>query len=297
MKNILYYIFGLFIIASCTPNQDENGDLLKGVDYDTTTNTGSSNGGSTVNKLLKKATVDYDGDVTLYTYLYDTKKRLTSITTDNNSIKINITYQSSGNISKIVRTDNSSGQIETEEIVPTYTNNQITKLNVVHTESSGSIKSVANLTYASNGWPSAVNEDIYSEDNTKVVANFVSNFSYTGNNISKWHFKSSFKVGLPVPVFDFLQEMELTVNLSDYDSKINPYNLLPKDYLISTIHAEADVSSITGFAKNNSKKANVVFVLSGTPFADNQTMSYTYDKDGYPTSVSSTDILTKFEYQ
>jgi len=297
MKNILFYItivFGIFTLSSCEPSQDTDGDFLNGVTYD---NTGTGGTGTTPAKLLKKVTIDDDGDVLIYTYTYNSSKRLTGVTTDDGSIKINITYASSGNISKIVRTENSMGTISTEEIVPVYTSNQITKLNVTHNEASKSIKSVANLTYAPNGWPATIKEEIYGEDNTSVVANFVSSLSYSGNNISKWNFKSSFKTGLPVPVFDFLQEMELTVTLSDYDNKINPYNLLPKDFLISTVHAEADASSITGFAKNNSKKANVVFVFNGTPLTDSQTMSYTYDKDGYPTSVGSADILTKFEYQ
>lgn len=297
MKNILYYIFGFFILASCSPNQDENGDFLHGVEYDTSTDTGGDTGGSTTTKLLKKVTVDDDGDVVVYSYTYNSGKKLTSVSTDDNSVQVNITYLSSGNIAKIVRTENNMGTISTEEIVPVYTSTQITKLNVTHSENGKSIKSIANLAYASNGWPASIKEDIYTEDNTKIAANFVSNFSYSGNNISKWNFKSSFIVGLPVPVFDFLQEMELTVNLSDYDNKINPYNLLPKDYLISTVHAEADASNIIGFAKNNSKKANIVFVLGGTPFTDNQTVSFTYDKDGYPTSTSSADIVTKFEYQ
>ncbi len=297
MKNIFYYltvIFGIFTLSSCDPSQDANGDFLNGVDYD---NTGTGGTGTTPSKLLKKVTINDDGDIVVYSYTYNSNKKLTGVTSDDGSIKINITYQSSGNIAKIVRTENSMGVINTEEIVPVYTSSQITKLNVTHIEASKSIKSVANLTYASNGWPATIKEEIYGEDNTSVVANFVSSLSYSGNNISKWNFKSSFKIGLPVPVFDFLQEMELTVNLSDYDNKINPYNLLPKDYLISTIHAEADASSITGFAKNNSKKANVVFVFSGTPFTDSQTMAYTYDNNGYPTSAVTTDITTKFEYQ
>lgn len=287
---------GTFMLSSCDPTQDQaNGDFLNGVTYENNTNNGGT--GTTPSKLLKKVTINDDGDVVVYSYTYNSNKKLTSVTSDDGSIKINITYQSSGNIAQIVRTENNMGVINTEEIVPVYTSSQITKLNVTHKEASKSIKSVANLTYASNGWPATIKEEIYGEDNTSVVANFVSSLSYSGNNISKWNFKSSFKLGLPVPVFDFLQEMELTVNLSDYDNKINPYNLLPKDYLISTIHAEADASSITGFAKNNSNKANVVFVFSGTPFEDSQTMSYIYDKDGYPTSAVTTDIVTKFEYQ
>lgn len=301
MKNLLYYfslIFGILMLSSCVPNQDANGDFLQGVDYDpTTTIPGTGEPGNTPSKLLKKVTIDDEGDVLVYNYTYNADKKLTGVATDDGSIKINITYQPSGNILKVIRTENNLGTISTEEIVPVYTNNQITKLNVTHTESGGSIKSIANLTYASNGWPSVIKEDIYNEANTGIVANFVSNLSYTGNNISKWHFKSSMDLGLPVPVFDFLQEIELTVNLSNYDNKINPYNLLPKDFLISTIHAEADASSITGFAKNNSATVNVIFNLGGTNMEDTQTATYIYDKDGYPTSVSTTYVLTKFEYQ
>ena len=94
-----------------------------------------------------------------------------------------------------------------------------------------------------------------------------------------------------------MQELELTVNLSKYDNKINPYNLLPKDYLISTIHTEADASSISGFAKNNFSTMNVIFKLGGSNMENTQSATYTYDKDGYPTSVSVPDIITKFEYQ
>ncbi|SHK27992.1 hypothetical protein [Epilithonimonas mollis] len=298
MKTILY-IFGLLLITSCSPTADENGDFLHGVDYETGIDTGGNNGGSGTapDKLLKKVTINDEGDILVYTYNYNSSKKLTGVTTDDGSIKIDITYESSGNIAKIVRTENSMGVISTEEIVPTYTSNQITKLNVTHKEAGGSIKSVANLTYASNGWPASIKEDIYTEDNTKIAANFVSNLSYSGNNISKWNFKSSFVTGLPVPVFDFLQEMELTVNLSKYDNKINPFNLLPKDYLIATIHAEADASSITGFAKNNSTSINVIFNVAGNTMQDTQSAIYLYDKDGYPTSVTATDIVTKFEYQ
>ena len=298
MKNLFYYlsvIFGAFMLSSCVPSQDANGDFLTGVDYDP----GTSTGGGTVTptKLLKKVTIDDEGDIMTYNYAYNSDKKLTAVTTSDNSIKINVTYQPSGNIAKIVRTENFAGDISTEEIVPIYTSNQITKLNVTHTEGGESIKSVANLSYASNGWPSVINEEVYTEDNSAVVATFVSNLSYSGNNVSRWNFKSKLNLGLPVPVFDFLQELELTVNLSGYDNKINPYNLLPKDYLISMIHAEADASSITGFAKNNAATINVIFNLGGTNMEDTQTAIYVYDKDGYPTTVTATTVITKFEYQ
>lgn len=296
MKNIFYYltlVLGIFMLSSCEPNRDGNGDFLIGIDY----NPGTDGGTVTPNKLLKKVTIDDEGDIVSYSYIYNSDKKLTAVTTSDNSIKINVTYLTSGNISKIVRTENFAGSISTEEIVPTYTGTQITNLNTTHTENGGSIKSAANLTYASNGWPSVVNEDVFGENSTSVIASLVSNLSYSGNNVSKSNFKSKLNAGLPVPVFDFLQELELTVNLSGYDNKINPYNLLPKDYLISMIHTEADASSITGFAKNNASTINVIFNLAGSNIEDTQNAKYIYDNDGYPTSVTTTSNVTKFEYQ
>ncbi len=297
MRNLLYYIFGFFVLSACSPNQDADGDLLNGVDYDWTNTDGGNNGGTTPSKLLKTVTINDAGEVVTYTYTYNANKKLTGITTDDNNLKINITYLASGNIGKIVRTENNMGTVSTEEIVPVYTGGKIDKTNVTHIENGKSIKSVGTVTYNSNGWPSAVKEDIYDESNTKIAANFASTFTYSGNNITKWNFKSSFATGLPVPVFDFLQEMELTADLSEYDDKINPYNLLPKDYLIATVHAEADASSITGFAKNNAKKIGITVVFAGTPMADSQSVVYIYDKDGYPTTATSKDVVTKFVYQ
>jgi len=296
MKNISYYlslIFGILMLSSCDPNQDANGDFLIGVDYDPTTG-----GTATPTKLLKKVTINDAGSVLVYTYSYNANKKLTGITTDDNSVRLAITYLTSGNIAKITRMEDGMSGISTEEIVPVYSGSQITKLDITHKETSGTLKSVADLTYGSNNWPSKVQEKVFAEGSTtQVVANVVSDLTYNGNNITKWHFNSSFNASLPVPVFDFLKEIDLTVNLSDYDNKINPYNLLPKDFLIAVIHAEADASSITGFAKNNAKTLNFILKLGTTSVGDTQKAIYAYDNDGYPTSATSTDVVTKFEYQ
>lgn len=301
MKNLLYYfslIFGILTLSACDPNQDANGDYLVGADYNPTTGGGTGGNGTTPSKLLKKVTIDDAGDVLVYDYSYNANKKLTAIIANDNSTRLNITYQASGNIAKITRTENGLSGTTTEEIVPTYTATQITKLEITHTEGTGSIKSIANLTYGSNGWPSMVKENYYADGSTtQTVATVVSDFTYAGNNITKWHFNSSLNASLPVPVFDFLQEIDLTVNLQDYDNKINPYNLLPKDFLISVVHAEADASSITGFAKNNAKTINFILKFGGAPVEGTQSATYVYDKDGYPVSATSPDIVTKFEYQ
>lgn len=300
MKNILLFFslfFAAFIISSCDSRRDDNGDLLFGLNP-------IDNGGnnpSTPNKLLIKTTsTDDEGEVVIYNYSYDDKRRLTGITSNDNSKTVAVLYTTEGKLSKVTITDNFNGTISTEVLVPTYTNNQISSLENTTSENGQSIKRVSTYAYSSNGWPSIVKENIIDpDDNTTVVATIVSNISYSGSNISKWNMKQTIKIGLPVPVFDFLQNIELTVELSNFDNKINPYNLFPKDYLIATIHTESDASSILGYSKNNTKTVKMLFSFDGSePIEGTDTATYTYDNDGYPLSSSTSSGGTiVFEYK
>lgn len=291
---ILSFIFSLLIIFSCEPSRAENGDLLNGVKEPEIE---IDEGTSTPTKLLKKVTIDDEGDITTYTYIYDGSKRLVNVNSSDNNISIVITYDTDSKIKKIVRKTNSGGSQTTEEISPVYTDKRITKIEKIYTEGE-SIKTVANVTYNTTGLASSIKENVYDDTNTNIIATFNSTFSYSGDNIIKWNYKANLDFGFPIPIFDFLKDIELTMDLSDYDKKINPYNLLPKDYLIATAHSEVDASSITGFAKNNFRKAHAKISFgSSTPVEDSQTVAYTYDSDGYPKNAISTDIKTTFEYQ
>ena len=86
MKKICFLIFVLFIIASCSPNQDINGDYLRGLSY-------SSNGGtnSTIKNVKTVTTVDAAGDKIVATYNY-TGGQLTSVTSSDNSFSYQLTY-------------------------------------------------------------------------------------------------------------------------------------------------------------------------------------------------------------
>jgi hypothetical protein len=291
---IFAYLFSLIIIISCEPGRDENGDYLFGVNEQ---ENGGDNGGSSVTKLLKKATIDDEGDIVTFTYNYDAKKRLIGINTSDNSTNTVITYLENNNISSIVNTDNSSGEITAETIKPIYENGKITKLDKTLQEKSGILKSKADLTYHSNGLPTVISEKIYDQTNTNVVATYTSNFSYTGNNISKWDFKANLDFGFPIPIFNYLQDLSLTVNLSEYDNKINPFKAWSKDYLIASVHSEFYTSSVLGFAQNNAKKLNVILIFVGGTGEDTQQMSYTYDSDGYPLTGVSTYTKVTYEYQ
>lgn len=297
MTKLLHYlgfVFLLGLIVSCEPSSDADGDLLHGVkNTPITTNPGTS----ITNKLLKTITFDDEGDITVFSYNYDQNKKLASVTTDDNSITINVSYLPSGNIAKIVRVSKVVGDEGSQEITPVYGNSIITQLKTTHTQGGKSINSVANLSYAANGWPSAINEDVYNETNTAKVASIVSNFKYSGVNMSDWNFKSKIDFSLPVPIFDFLKETDITFSLSNYDTKINPYSLLSKDYLIMMAHANSDTNGAVGFAKNNALKVKAKVVFMGNTVEESQDQQYTYDKDNYLISSVSGDLKAKFEYQ
>lgn len=291
--NYLSFVFLLGVMVSCEPSSDMDGDLLHGVKDVPIT----SNPDDTAKKLLKKVTLDEEGDITVFNYNYDQNKKLTSVTTDDNNITINVSYLPSGSIDKIVKISKVVGDEGSQEIVPVYSNGLITKLQITHTQNGNRIKSVANLSYAANGWLSAISEYVYDEANPGDVATLVSSFKYAGDNIADWSFKLKINPSFPVPVFDFLKETDIAFNLSNYDTKINPYNLLPKDYLIMMAHTSSDGSGILGFAKNNATKVKVKVLFMGNTIEESQDQQYTYDKDNYVISSGSGDAKAKFEYQ
>ena len=86
MKKICFLIFVLSISTSCSPNQDINGDYLRGVSY-------SSNGGTnaTIKNVETVTTVGAAGDKIVATYNY-TRGQLTSVTSSDNSFSYQLTY-------------------------------------------------------------------------------------------------------------------------------------------------------------------------------------------------------------
>ena len=121
MKKIFFYIFGLFIITSCSPNQDINGDFLLGVSY-------SSNGGTnaTIKNIKTVTTVDDAGDKIVATYNY-TGVQLTSVTSSDNSFSYQLTY-TGDDITKILyKSVDDTGKEITNTQVLTYSAGKLTK--------------------------------------------------------------------------------------------------------------------------------------------------------------------------
>ncbi|MFC4686034.1 hypothetical protein ACFO4P_03700 [Epilithonimonas pallida] len=278
MKNILYYIFGLFIIASCTPNQDENGDLLKGVDYETNTNNGGS---GTTTRLLKQVkshtknedTGEYEDEN--YTYNYSGTK-LTSYTDASGEVT-KFDYNSSNKISKMYN----AGQTA----VFTYAGTSLTK---VVTEITGTAKITADYSYSGG----KLSKIISVQDFTipfPIKAYYETTYEFQGENMMK----SVTKNGVYNPVTgDLEMSPEINTVSFTYDSKKSPYKLLPLEYYLCLIGIAPQGGNF--LSANNSLKTTVANTGAS---AEVMSFSHTYDSKNYPVKSTSGEDFIEYKYQ
>lgn len=103
------------------------------------------------------------------------------------------------------------------------------------------------------------------------------NITYTGNNISKMIMENGMTNSAGVP--DMSTVFTSTYNYSSYDSKINPYNTLPKEFFVvwSLYHP----FNFYSLSANNLTDFSIV-----TPSAPAipGTLNYLYDSQDYPVS-------------
>lgn len=286
MKHILYYIFGFFILSSCSPNLEDNGDYLHGIQYDTSTDTGGDNGGSTTTRFLSKVSgVDSDGEKTTVDYIY-TANRLTSVKSqfDSSSEDAVLTYNSSNQITHMDITNVESGGTKT------------TKLDLVY--ESGKLKSVSGTTeYGGTLLYKSTTEVTYSgEKVTKVLTKMnaedpnnpgqfileyevTSNLTYAGNNISNWKLATTAATAGPITIPPIVIESAL----SNYDTNKNPFASLPLAYNILSTHYNTSTQGMLGLSANNYKAVRVTAMGA----AQSLTMTYQYNSDHYPTEMTS----------
>ncbi len=285
MKNILYYIFGLLIVSSCSPTEDSNGDFLRGVDY--VTEVGGNN--STVKNIKKVTSIDDIGDRIVANYNY-TGGKLTSVTSDDNSFTYTLTY-SGENISKIVykNLDPSSGNttINTQDL--SYLSGKLVKSEGKTTTSSGTVIYVSstNYNYASDKIKSIVTK-IKDGTNTTEMFTLQTDYTFAGNN-NLTNFKYSL-TSAPGPVTT--SPIVITTALSSFDSNKNPLGTLPLAFKLVSSHFDLDNNVVSGLSVNNYKTAKVI-TNTETLTAN---FNYTYDKDAYPISGTSAMGTVIFEY-
>ena len=78
-----------------------------------------------------------------------------------------------------------------------------------------------------------------------------SDLTYSGSNLSNWKYKILMPL-VPLPT------VEINATMSDYDTHVNPFGLLPEVVNIIAAHFETDTYAVMGFYANNYKKINVV---------------------------------------
>ena len=290
MKNLFYYlslIFGMLMLSSCDPNQDANGDLLTGIDY----NPGTGNGGgqNTVTKNIKTVTtVDMDGEKVVATYLY-AGGRIVGITSDNNSFKYTLSY-SGDQISQMdyEYLDEFSNERTVNSQALIYTSGKLTS-------SKGTNKVNGALVYNST---TVYNYDgdkirniitkIKDETNTTDIFTIQTDYTFSGSNVSGMKYTITLEPNGPVT----MDPVEIRTAFSNYDVMKNPLNTLPMAFKLVSSHFDLENNVASGLSLNNAKTMTVTTNAESIT----ATLNFLYDTDGYPTSGTSANGTVAFEY-
>ena len=281
MKKICFLIFVLSISTSCSPNQDINGDYLRGVSY-------SSNGGTnaTIKNVETVTTVGAAGDKIVATYNY-TRGQLTSVTSSDNSFSYELTY-TGDDITKILyKSVDDTGKDITNTQVLTYSAGKLTK-------SEGDVVFAGSGTFTSS--------TIYSYDGDKIKSiitkvkdkatsseryTIQTDYGFSGSNVSNFKYSLTYAAG---PIIQ--PPIILNITLSNYDSYKNPFGTLPMAFKLVSAQFDLENNALYGFSKNNYKTTNI------KTNTDNTTVnfSYSYDTDGYPILGTSSAGTVSFQY-
>ena len=281
MKKICFLIFVLSISTSCSPNQDINGDYLRGVSY-------SSNGGTnaTIKNVETVTTVDAAGDTIVATYNYNVGQ-LTSVTSSDNSFSYQLTY-TGDDITKILyKSVDDTGKDITNTQVLTYSAGKLTK-------SEGDVVFAGSGTFTSS--------TIYSYDGDKIKSiitkvkdkatsseryTIQTDYGFSGSNVSNFKYSLTYAAG---PIIQ--PPIILNITLSNYDSYKNPFGTLPMAFKLVSAQFDLENNALYGFSKNNYKTTNI------KTNTDNTTVnfSYSYDTDGYPILGTSSAGTVSFQY-
>lgn len=281
MKKICFLIFVLSISTSCSPNQDIDGDYLRGVSY-------SSNGGTnaTIKNVKTVTTVDAAGDKIVATYNY-TRGQLTSVTSSDNSFSYQLTY-TRDDITKILyKSVDDTGKDITNTQVLTYSAGKLTK-------SEGDVVFAGSGTFTSS--------TIYSYDGDKIKSimtkvkdkatssekyTIQADYGFSGSNVSNFKYSLTYAAG-PITQPPII----LNITLSNYDSYKNPFGTLPMAFKLVSAQFDLENNALYGFSKNNYKTTNI------KTNTDNTTVnfSYSYDTDGYPFLGTSSAGTVSFQY-
>lgn len=259
-------------MVSCTPNQAEDGDLLKGINYNWTSE-------NTTTKQLKKmeshmkdedtGTIENHG----YTYSYSGNKLLSYKDDAGETTKFD--YGSNNKISKVYSQD----QVSVFE----YSGNNVSK---VVTTLTGVGKITANYTYNGNKLIKTVSIQEYTIP-FPMKMYVENNYQYQGENVMS----SLVKGGMYNPVTGNLEmdPEDKTISYT-YDAKKSPYKLLPPEYIL--LLAGIGPQGGAYLSANNFEK--ITILQAGA--TQTMTFSHQYDHDNYPTQSTAGQEYIKYSY-
>jgi hypothetical protein len=238
---------------------------------------GTSNSSGTI--IKKVTTIDQNGAPLDIGYGY-TGSQLTSVSFGGTQ-NFNLIY-TNGNITKIVSTLKLSGLNSITNYDLVYTGNQLTSINESQDLGTGVTQnSTSVITYA-NGKVSKIRRATFDAQMPPQEQSFISyDLTWNGNNLSSVT-NTSGVVGIPVP------PTPQTFTYTTFDSKKNPFNALPLEFNIATIFTLNTSLALQGFSANNPTT-----ISSGTGSGN---LTYTYNADGFPTSVTESGQTSTYEY-
>lgn len=259
-RHFLVALAALVTLAAC---KKENGN------DDTNT---PSNSGAT--KTLKKIIETTDGQTTTYNVSYDASKRVSAVSSADNSEVISFTYANDGNVTKI---ENKDGD-ERNVFEITY-NNGIPVSGTYQTfEKDGANETITDqysLQYTvANALVTKIKMIVPADpENDEDGYELNYNLSYTGENLTKieteglWAYAATFTYGTKKPAFPAMFK----------------YALDPAGF------------SLEFFAKNDLLTKH--YDYPGTELDETVTNVYTYDANGYVLTANNGETQTTFEYQ
>lgn len=225
-------------------------------------------------KILKRIIETKDGSTTTYSFSYDPNKRLSSVSSADNSEVTSFTYGDNGNVTKIENKE--GGERNVFEI--TYANGIPVSGTYKSFEKNGPNETLAgqySLAYTvENNMVTKIKMVVPAEPGTDDQDYEIDyNLSYTNGNLTTVEalgvlsYTASFTYGTKKPAFPAILK----------------YVLDPAGF------------SLQFFSKNELLTMN--YNYPGTELDDTVTTTYTYDSDGYVLTSDDGETQTKFEYQ
>lgn len=284
IKNLFSLIFGLFLVISCVPEADSNGDLLHGIgDVGIGNGGGGSTGGGgnapTVipNKVLYKifthtkdeTTGEWEDETTTFNY---ENKKLMSISSSGGD-DVTFVYNANGKISKIV----SSG------FTGVYSYDAKNLANKLSIDILGMSQIVTDFTYDVVGKVSKMKNVSSLSFPIAMDLNREDVLTYNGNQVTKC--VSTYTVtpaGTGAPA-------NATSSYA-YDNKISPFYTLPLEYNLFMISFGGANSYL--LSQNNITKLKVVSDIN-----DTSNYTYEYDSEGYAVKGKNGEEYSTFEYK